>query len=164
MSAGPERSLNELFGDDPERADALVFGRQSGPGRRGFLGGAGLAAMGAAVGAAIPFSASMPSGFVPAAMAQGAGGSSGGGSGAAPKGPQPLDFPGKSRDLVVLGDRPLVAETPEHQLDDETTHTAKCFVRNNGHLPEAAPNADGWKITVEGEVGNRLELTLGDLK
>ena len=40
--------------------------------RRGFLGGAGLAAMGAAVGGAIPFAANMPGGLIPAALAQGA--------------------------------------------------------------------------------------------
>ena len=49
---GPiERSVQELYRDDPERADAVVFGRVS---RRGFLGGGGLAAMSAAVGGAIP--------------------------------------------------------------------------------------------------------------
>ena len=36
-----ERGLLELYRDDPERADALVFGR------RGVLRGAGLATMGA---------------------------------------------------------------------------------------------------------------------
>jgi hypothetical protein len=39
-----ERSLVELYLADPERADALVFGRRSGVSRRGFLNGAGLAA------------------------------------------------------------------------------------------------------------------------
>ena len=33
---------------------------------------------------------------------------------------------------MVLGDRPLVAETPENLLDDDTTPTDKFFVRNNG--------------------------------
>ncbi|WP_159741838.1 twin-arginine translocation signal domain-containing protein, partial [Bosea sp. 29B] len=66
-----ERSLGELYGDDPERGDALAFGRRTGSSRRGFLGGAGLAAMGAAVGGAIPFSDTMPAGLIPAALAQG---------------------------------------------------------------------------------------------
>ena len=57
---------------DPERADAVIFGRKTGVDRRGFLGGAGLAAMGAAVGGAIPFAANMPGGLIPAALAQGA--------------------------------------------------------------------------------------------
>ena len=149
-----ERSLDELYAD-PERADALVFGRTTDVNRRGFLGGTGLAAMSAAVGAAIPFAANMPGGLVPAAFAQGA---------EPPKGPQHLNFPGKSDKLVVLGDRPLVAETPEHVLDDDTTPTDKFFVRNNGPTPEAASNVDGWKIVIDGEVNQKLELTVGDLK
>ncbi len=52
-----ERHIEELFADDPERADALAFGRKTDTSRRGFLGGAGLAAMSAAVGGAIPFAA-----------------------------------------------------------------------------------------------------------
>jgi sulfite oxidase len=154
MSDRIERSLEELYGD-PERADALIFGRKAGVGRRGFLGGTGLAAIGAAVGGAVPFAANMPSGFVPAAFAQGA---------EPPKGPQYLNFPGKSDKLVVLGDRPLVAETPENLLDDDTTPTDKFFIRNNGPTPEPASNVDGWKIVIDGEVNQKLELTLGELK
>ena len=162
MEGFKERSLDELYASDPDRADAAVFGRRTGPNRRGFLNGAGLAAMGAAVGGAIPFAAGMPAGLVPAALAQGTAPASG--SAPAPKGPQPLNFPGKDPGLSVLGDRPLVAETPEQLLDDETTPTAKFFIRNNGQIPEAAANADAWKITVDGEVNNKLELSLGDLK
>jgi sulfite oxidase len=154
MSDRIERSLEELYGD-PERADALIFGRKAGVGRRGFLGGTGFAAMSAAVGGAIPFAANMPGGFVPAAFAQGA---------EPPKGPQYLNFPGKSDKLVVLGDRPLVAETPENMLDDDTTPTDKFFIRNNGPTPEPASNVDGWKIVIDGEVNQKLELTLGELK
>jgi hypothetical protein len=53
MTKQRERSIHELYEDDPERADALVFGRRAKVNRRGFLGGAGVAAMGAAVGSAI---------------------------------------------------------------------------------------------------------------
>jgi len=50
-----ERGLNELYNEDPERADALVFGRVTDASRRGFLRGAGLGAMTAALGVvAIP--------------------------------------------------------------------------------------------------------------
>ncbi len=132
MTRRIERSLEELYGNDPERADAEVFGRRSGVDRRGFLNGAGLAAMGAAVGALIPFAARMPSGLLPAALAQGQPG-----AGAAPA---PLRFPGKDPGLAVLGERPLVAETPEHLLDDETTPTPKFFIRNNGQIPEPPAN------------------------
>ncbi len=158
MIGRTERSIEELYNDEPERADALAFGRRTAPSRRGFLGGTGLTAMSAAVGASIPFAANMPAGLIPAAMAQTPTG------GPAPKGPQPLNFPGKSDKLVLLGDRPLVAETPEHLLDDDTTPTDKFFIRNNGLIPEATSNPQAWKIVVDGEVNNKLELTLGELK
>jgi DMSO/TMAO reductase YedYZ molybdopterin-dependent catalytic subunit len=161
MTRTIERSLNELYGDDPERADSIVFGRRAGVNRRGFFNGAGLAAMGAAVGGAIPFSATMPAGLVPAALAQAP---SAPGGQAPAKGPQPLNFPGKDPGLVVLGDRPLVAEAPEQLLDDDTTPTAKFYVRNNGQIPEPASDPDGWAITVDGEVDNKLDLTVGELK
>ena len=122
----------------------MVFGRKTDVDRRGFLGGAGLAAMGAAVGGAIPFAANMPGGLIPAALAQGAPRRRG--CRAAPKGPQYLKFPGKDEKLVLLGDRPLVAETPENLLDDDTTPTAKFFIRNNGQIPDEAKEPDTWKI------------------
>ncbi len=167
MQNGSERSLEELYRDDPQRADAVVFGRKTGVSRRGFLGGSGLGAMTAAVGGAIVFADTMPGGMIPAALAQGApaggaGGSSSGGS--APKGPQYLQFPGKSDKLVVLGERPLVAETPEHMLDDDVTPTEKLFVRNNGQIPEESKNPDSWKIVIDGEVEKPFEITLGELK
>ena len=134
MSTKMERRIDELYVDDPERADAVAFGRKTDVSRRGFLGGSGLAAMGAAVGAPIVFSATMPAGLIPAALAQEAKKE----APAAPKGPQLLQFPGKDPGLIVLGDKPLVAETPEQLLDDDTTPTAKFFIRNNGQIPEAA--------------------------
>ncbi len=160
-----ERSIEELYRDDAERADAVAFGRVTEPNRRGFLGGAGLAAMSAAVGGAIPFAANMPGGLIPAAMAQ----TSPAAApppipAAAPKGPQYLKYPGKSDKLVVLGDKPLVAETPENLLDDETTPTDKLFVRNNGQFPDETKEPDKWKFTIDGEVNNKIELTLGELK
>ena len=158
-----ERSIDELYQDDRERADAVAFGRRTGLHRRGFLGGTGLAAMGVAVGGSIPFAENIPGGLIPAAlippaMAQAPAPS------AAPKGPQYLNFPGKTDKLVVLGERPLVAETPEHLLDDDTTPIDKFFIRNNGQMPEAAKDPDAWKIVVDGEVNQKLELTLAELK
>jgi sulfite oxidase len=161
MTSKTERSLAELYAQDPERADAVVFGRKTSVSRRGFLNGAGLAAMGATVGGAIPFAASMPGGLIPSALAQTAPPA---GGAAAPAGPKILEFPGKEKGLVVLGDRPLVAETPEHMLDDATTPVGKFFVRNNGQLPPDPTQGDGWKLTIDGEVNSKLELTLGDLK
>lgn len=154
-----ERSLEELYRDDPERADALLYNRKTGTSRRGFLGGTGVAAMGALVGGSIPFAQNMPAGLIPAAMAQTP-------APAAPekKGPTHLNFPGKDKGLVVIGDRPLVAETPEHLLDDDTTPTSKFFIRQNGNPPEPASNPDSWKLTIDGEVNKPVEITLGQLK
>lgn len=143
----PERAIQELYRDDPERADAIAFGR------RGVLGGASLAAMAGAVGAAIPFAPNLPGGILPVALAQPS----------AAGGPQVLQFPGKAP-LVLLGDRPLVAETPEHMLDDEVTPFDKFFIRNNGQLPPEATDRAGWRIAIDGEVNTPLSLTVGELE
>ncbi len=159
MAGKLERSIEEIYQSDPERADAVAFARRTDVSRRGFLGGAGLAAMGAAVGGPIVFGDSMPGGLIPAAFAQEAKKEA-----PAAKGPQLLQFPGKDGNLVLLGDKPLVAETPEHLLDDETTPTSRFYIRNNGQIPEATKEPDKWKLVVDGEVNKKLELTLGELK
>ena len=128
-------------------------------GRRGFLGGSGLAAMGAVIGGGMGFSDAL----VPAASAQGAAAPAPAAP-AAPKGPQHLKYPGKNEGLVVLGERPLVAETPESLLDDDTTPTEKFYIRNNGQIPEPAKDPEAWKLVIDGEVNNKLELSLADLK
>jgi sulfite oxidase len=156
-----ERTIEELYADDPERADAVVFGRQAGVNRRGFLGGAGLAAMGAAVGGTIPFSENMPAGLIPTALAQA---SAPPPAAPATKGPQYLNFPGKDGKLVVLGDKPLVAETPAELLDDATTPIGKFFIRNNGQIPDEAKDPNKWEIAIDGEVNKPLKITLGQLK
>ena len=126
--------------------------------RRGLLGSTGLAAIGAIIGGVMPLSSD--GGGIPSAQAQ-AGGAA---APAAPKGPQYLKFPGKNDKLVVLGEKPLVAETPESLLDDDTTPIDKFFIRNNGQLPDETKNPDAWKLTIDGEVNNKLEITLGELK
>ena len=111
--------------------------------RRGFLGGTALAAMGAAIGNVLPLSGAIPRAHAQAGAAA---------APAAPKGPQYLKFRGKNDKLVVLGEKPLVAETPEALLDDDTTPIEKFFIRNNGQFPEETKNPDAWKITIDGEV------------
>jgi DMSO/TMAO reductase YedYZ molybdopterin-dependent catalytic subunit len=107
--------------------------------------------MGAALGAAIPFAGRMPPGLLPAALAQGAA-------------PPLLRMEGKAP-LLILGERPLVAETPEHMLDDAVTPADKFYIRNNGQIPEPfAGDPRGWRIRIEGEVNTPLELTLGELQ
>jgi DMSO/TMAO reductase YedYZ molybdopterin-dependent catalytic subunit len=66
--------------------------------------------------------------------------------------------------LTVLGDSPLVAETPAHMLDDEVTPTRQMFIRNNGLIPQVDGDADGWRLRIDGEVAQPLETTLGELK
>ena len=68
----------------------------------------------------------MPGGYVPVALAQDG----------------KLNLPSKSPDLVVLGYKPLVAETPAHLLDDAVTPTDKHFIRNNGQILDPPANAD----------------------
>ncbi len=147
MAKRIERGLCELYAEDPERADALVFGRIAHKDRRGFLKGAGLAAMGAVVGGVIPFHRNMPSGLIPAALAETT---------------KPFRIEGKDG-LTVLNDRPLNAETPAHLLDDDITPTNRHFIRNNGIPPENT-SADGWTLTVDGEVEKPLTLTIEDLR
>ncbi|MEO1199958.1 MAG: sulfite oxidase [Pseudomonadota bacterium] len=144
--ANKERSLSELYAEDPERADYLVFGRVAHSDRRGFLKGAGLAAMGAAIGATIPFHRNMPAGLVPQALAAVEG----------------FVIEGKDG-LTVLGDRPVNAETPAHLLDDDITPIERHFIRNNGMVPTDVDPAT-WTLRVDGEVDNELELSIDDLK
>ena len=138
------RSLHELYRDDPDKADRLLFGRVTHPDRRGFLKGAGLAAMAALVGGTIPFHRTMPAHFIPVALAD-----------------EPV-IQGKDG-LIVLNDRPLSAETPAHLLDDTITPTERHFIRNNG-IPPASVDAAAWTLTIDGLVETPLTLGIDDLK
>ncbi len=151
MSKRKERGICELYADDPERADALVFGRVTDSNRRGFLRGAGLAAMGSVVGATIPFHANMPSGLIPAALAESI---------------EDFEIQGKSDDLIVHNDRPINAETPAHLLDDDVTPNELFFVRNNGAVTQQAwdQQMNDWRLTIDGEVEESLELTMEELQ
>ncbi|SCY17630.1 sulfite oxidase [Microvirga guangxiensis] len=74
-----------------------------------------------------------------------------------------LELFGKDR-LTLLGETPLVAETPESLLDDETTPIARFFIRNNGLLPQRIDDPEAWRFTIDGEVERPLDLSLADLK
>jgi len=139
------RQLFELYRDDPEAADHRIFGRISHPDRRGFLRGAGLSALGVAIGAAIPFHRTMPSGFIPLALAE-----------------STDEIAGKDG-LIVLNDRPINAETPAHLLDDAITPTNRHFIRNNGVPPETM-SATEWSLTIDGLVDTPMTLSIADLK
>jgi sulfite oxidase len=137
---------DDLAGPKPHHDDQGQTA--AGLGRRSVLKGASLTALSAALGVAVPFGRFMPEGYVPVALAQEA----------------RLDFPGKAAELVVLGDRPLVTETPAHLLDDEVTPTSVHFIRNNGQIPEPPADPAAWELTVDGEVDAPLTLRLGELK
>ena len=136
--------LHEFFAADPVAADDAFFGRMSYPDRRGFLRGAGLAAMAGMLGAMIPFHRNMPAGLVPAAFAN-----------------ENL-LVGKDG-LTLLNDRPVNAETPPHLLDDPITPTSRHFVRNNG-VPPSDVDPDAWALTVDGLVDRPMTLSIADLR
>jgi DMSO/TMAO reductase YedYZ molybdopterin-dependent catalytic subunit len=138
------KGLFAFFQENPEAADKAVFGRESYPDRRGFLRGAGLATMGAMLGASIPFHRSMPTGLIPVALAD-----------------QGL-LKGKEG-LVLLNDRPINAETPPHLLDSPITSNEHFFVRNNGGVPSNT-DVEAWELTIDGLVDNPLRLSIADLK
>jgi DMSO/TMAO reductase YedYZ molybdopterin-dependent catalytic subunit len=146
-----KRGIHELYGTDPIRADELVWGRKSNPvTRRGFIGGGGLVAMSAAVGASIPFAHLMPGGLIPAALAQT---------------DTPFEIPGKEG-LIILNDRPINAETPAHLLDDRITPARHLFVRNNGRPPaEASIDPQTWRLEIGGESAfQEMSFSIGQLK
>ena len=71
---------------------------------------------------------------------------------------------GKHEGLSQIGELPLVAETPESLLDDDTTPTEKFYVRNNGPVPEAPADAEKWEFVIDGEVNSPLRISLGELR
>ena len=142
-----ERGLHELYSDDPERADSIIFSRRTPLGRRGFLKGAGLASVGAALGAIIPFSRHMPSGLFPIALAD------------------ETTWVSLLSDagLRILNDRPINAETPAHLLNDSITPTPFHFVRNNGLMPDVLGKGE-WTLRVDGEVTRPTTFSIKDLR
>ncbi|MDE0204840.1 MAG: sulfite oxidase [Candidatus Tectomicrobia bacterium] len=134
----------EYYATDPVAEDEASIGRKSYPDRRGFLRGAGLAAMTAMVGAAIPFHRNMPVGLVPVVLAD-----------------QNV-LSGKDG-LTLLNDRPVNAETPPYLLDDPITPTSRHFIRNNG-VPPTDPDPAAWTLTVDGLVDRPMTLSIAELR
>ena len=134
----------------------------SGVSRRGFLNGAGLAGVGAAVGASIPFGTNMPAGLVPAALAQGA---------QAPAAPAAVRrarshwIPGQGegsrrprREAHSWPRRPSTCSTTRRRRRTSSSSAT------TGRSRRRRANAEAWKLTVDGEVNTKLELTLAELK
>ena len=145
-----ERGIHDLYDDDPLDADEKLWGRRPDPiTRRGFLHGAGLAAMGAVLGMNIPYARNMPAGMIPAALADTSDG---------------FRIPGKDAGLVVLNDRPINAETPAYLLNDNITPNDRLFVRNNGFPPSEVDPAT-WSLDIGGEsVRTPKRFSLDELK
>ncbi|MFT5484395.1 MAG: DMSO/TMAO reductase YedYZ molybdopterin-dependent catalytic subunit [Halieaceae bacterium] len=144
--------IHELYANDAERADELLWGRKVNPSnRRGFLRKSGLAAMVTLLGYAIPFSGKMPGGLIPAALADSL---------------EAFSIAGKEG-LRVLNDRPINAETPPHLLDDDFTPAKHFFVRNNGIPPalESMGKTSEWALEITGEsCVNPMTFSLAELK
>ena len=145
-----EKGIHQLYHDDAELADELIWDRKVDPAsRRGFLRKSGLLAMSTALGASIPFADKMPGGLIPAALANT---------------DQSFKIVGKDQRLVILNDRPLSVETPPHLLDDPVTPADKIFIRNNG-IPPVNVDPSTWVLNIEGEsVESNVQFSLDELK
>ena len=68
-------------------------------------------------------------------------------------------------DMIVHSRYPFNGEFPPHLLAAAVTPTARHFVRNNGSIPERAlrQDAQGWSLTIDGEVRNQRAFSLDDL-
>src|SRR5262249_32632481 len=64
--------------------------------------------------------------------------------------------------MIVRQREPQNLETPLADLAADITATEKFYVRNHFAMPAIDPKT--FKLTVEGHVENKLELTLDDLK
>lgn len=139
---------SEAHPDDLERFEVVVS-------RRSLLGAVGvggafaaLTGLGAGTGAAL--SGLFGRGMIPVVWAQ--------------EGQESKQIAGKPG-MILHSDRPINGEFPPELLDDDVTPTPRHFVRNNGRVPERARDRDprGWKLRIDGEVHQPLELTLDDL-
>lgn len=146
-----EIGIHEAYNEDAQKADLELFGREADETtRRGFLKKSSLIAMAAVVGSNIPFADKMPSGLIPAALANE---------------DKPFAIPGKEG-LVYLNDRPVNAETPPHLLNDEFTPAKHFFIRNNGVPPKVdGIDADKWVLEIAGESCKKpMKFTVAELK
>jgi len=66
------------------------------------------------------------------------------------------------RDMIVRSARPYDAEMPMSGFQHYLTPIENFFVRSHHYTPTV--ELQSWKLTVDGEVGNKLSLTLDDLK
>ncbi|WP_149275928.1 sulfite oxidase [Pareuzebyella sediminis] len=116
--------------------------------RRNFVKKSALAYLAGILGADIVYGAKMPMGYVPLGLQE----------------PDPFTLFDKSKEMVVLNDRPWNMEAQAHLLDDAVTPNQFMFIRNNGIIPEDI-DVDNWTLTLDGEsVKERKSYTIQQLK
>lgn len=116
--------------------------------RRGFITKSTLAAFGSLLGAKMVFGENFPKDIEPIGLQEAS----------------KNTIEGKHKDLIVLNDKPINAETPAHLLDPEITPADVFFVRNNGVVPQNI-DVNNWKLTIDGEsVKAPKTYTIAELK
>jgi DMSO/TMAO reductase YedYZ molybdopterin-dependent catalytic subunit len=69
---------------------------------------------------------------------------------------------GDKRNMIVRSARPLDLEMPIEGFLDDITPIDRFFVRSHVYTPRV--DIGQWRLTIDGEVGNALTLTMDDLK
>jgi DMSO/TMAO reductase YedYZ molybdopterin-dependent catalytic subunit len=140
--------IHEAYNNDPIKSDLNIYGEENNS-RRGFLRKTSMLAMAAIVGSNVPFGSNLPSGLIPAALAN-----------------SDLPFKIQGKDgLIYLNDRPVNAETPPHLLNDKFTPANRMFIRNNGVPPEKSTDPENWTLEITGESCKKtMTFTVAELK
>lgn len=68
----------------------------------------------------------------------------------------------QSDSLIVLAEKPMVAETPLAIQDDQVTPNPRFFIRNHFGIP--ALDAGAWRLSISGTVNQPRSLGLADLR
>jgi len=115
--------------------------------RRKFIKKTGVSLFATWIGAEIVYASHLPQAYLPIISSN-----------------DPSKLFGKSKEMIVLSDRPWNIETPPHLLADSVTPASKMFVRNNGIIPlEIDPIK--WMLTIDGEsVSQTKSYTLAEIK
>ena len=67
------------------------------------------------------------------------------------------------RKMRVMTDKPLNAETPVESLRSWITPGSVFFDRNQGEIPSEPISLEEWKLFINGEVKNQLQLTMDQI-
>lgn len=116
--------------------------------RRKFLRKSSLTALASAIGLDIVFANNLPKDYTPILLQDS----------------DPFSVLQKSKEMIVLNNKPWNLETPPHLLDDMVTPADKMFIRNNGLIPKEVDLAT-WELTIDGEaVSETKTYSLEELK